>query len=197
MILKGNEIFILNSDGSKAIVASNSCTIEVAADVAEVSSPTTGAWKAYKVKRKSWKITLSHFVWSLQFPANLLKVGTQVQVKLSTGLPFDGMVENITPVDQMLIQPPTKIYWDADHYIFVGLKNDTYYKGWYGGTDYNTPKQNSTFTYAGEVFAYVVDYLISVGKIAGAGIVTQANIVANVNSLAKGQLTILGNGSIN
>lgn len=74
MVIKGNDILILNAAG-QALGAAVSGEIKVDADTEEISSAATGSWREYIVTRKKWQMSLKYIVTDKNHYQNLLMVG--------------------------------------------------------------------------------------------------------------------------
>lgn len=203
MILQGKDILVLKSDGTAVIGAAKSCQVEVTTETIEVSSPATGAWRTFITGRMGWSVSISHLVRSTDFPANLLGVGNQVQLRVTIGvtlgLPFDGFVDNVTVnQEQSLTRTPTAILWHQTLNKFVAEYNEQYYASWYNGSEYMNPNTDDMFhvTSTGRVYVYSASTLTAIGMFTGTGIITRSNISASVGTLATGSIKILGTGAI-
>lgn len=60
--IKANDLIVMYMvDGVwKAIAFATSCEIDVSADTIEISSPTTGRWKTYKKRKRTWRISTAY-----------------------------------------------------------------------------------------------------------------------------------------
>ena len=80
---KDMKVFI----GSSFIAGSTECSIEIGADIVEIASPSSGAWKEYKAKRKSWSVATSHLLSTANESTLLGLIGTTVTLALKE---YDG-----------------------------------------------------------------------------------------------------------
>ncbi len=64
-----------------AIAGTKSDEIQSDVELVEVSSPTSGDWKAYRPGRKEWAVTIGTLVLSEANTADLLKTGTMFQLQ--------------------------------------------------------------------------------------------------------------------
>ena len=80
MAINGNNILIYVDNSAVAGTRSNE--IQSGADVIEIASPDTGAWKAFIAGRKEWSLTSSWLVTSSADVKRLLQVGTTVTIRI-------------------------------------------------------------------------------------------------------------------
>ena len=84
-MIKGNNIIISRKEGNAwvPVAAQKSCTIDVDADIIEISSAATGVWRDFIAGRKSWSVDLSWLTPSgYQTRVNLLSVGEKYQIRV-------------------------------------------------------------------------------------------------------------------
>lgn len=193
MVLLGKDILILNGSGRAVMWAAKSCNINVQAETIEVSSPSSGSWRQFIVGRKEWSVDISHLVTAI---ANVLPmVGDTLTIHMKVdpdvAIPFDGFVNNVTIVEQSIIDP-AKIYWDTTRKRFVAYKSLKYYSNWPTRNEY---AGNGCYNYNDEVYTIYNGDLV-INRMTGSAIVTNAKLTASVGNLAQGSLQLKGNGPL-
>lgn len=86
MIL-GKDLIISALDGNnvyQTIAASNSCDIEVACDVKEISSPSSGVFRSFVAGRKSWTVRVNWMVYTTDtVKSKLTSVGSSFGLRMT------------------------------------------------------------------------------------------------------------------
>lgn len=86
MAIQGNDLLILNSNGSALIAGAKSCEIDMNCEVIETSSPTNGTARTYIAGRTDWSISVGYLITAPL--TDLTRVGgspVTVRVKLRDG----------------------------------------------------------------------------------------------------------------
>lgn len=78
MAINGNTIIVKRNGTAIAAVKSHEVTTQ--AELQEVASPTTGAWKNYITRRKEWSLNVNYLVAAVGNLTDLLQVGTQYTI---------------------------------------------------------------------------------------------------------------------
>ena len=197
MTIHGKDILILNATGTALIGATKSCEIDVEVDTEEVSSPLTGTWKTYRIKRKGWSTTISHLVTTLK--GTLLTVDNTVTLKATvsdnSGLPFDGFVNNPTVQQSGLTREPAYVYWDTTRLKFLAYYESNYYDSWSQDPGYQSPTDYMHYHYNNTSYVWHNNAL-SKDILTGTAIVRQGRITGSVGSIAQGRVRLLGTGPL-
>ena len=93
MIRHGKDLKITTASNGVLVALAKSCEINIDCDEIEVSSATSGKWKDFIPGRNSWTISVSYIVTAGGLAADILKVGTVVNLKVKdgdTGTPLVG-----------------------------------------------------------------------------------------------------------
>lgn len=77
MAILGNNIIVYN--GGTAFAATRTDEIQTGAEMIEIASSATGAWRSYLVGRKEWSFTTGFFVTQVQ---SLLNVGSTYNITI-------------------------------------------------------------------------------------------------------------------
>ena len=92
-IRKGKDIKITTASDGVLVALAKSCEISIDSDEIEVTSATSGTWKDFIPGRKSWSVNINYLVTAGGIAADVLKVGTVVNLKIKdgdTGTPLVG-----------------------------------------------------------------------------------------------------------
>lgn len=93
MIRHGRDLEIVTAADGVLVALAQSCEISVDCDDIEVASATDGEWRDFIAGRKSWAVTVGYLVTAGNVAADLMKVGTVVNLKVKdgdTGTPLTG-----------------------------------------------------------------------------------------------------------
>ena len=93
MIRHGRDLQITTADDGVLVALAQSCEISVDSDEIEVASSTNGGWRDFISGRKSWTVTVGYLVTAGNVATDLMKVGTEVNIKVKdgdTGTPLTG-----------------------------------------------------------------------------------------------------------
>lgn len=214
MKILGTNIVIATSDNTfaTAIAAAKSCTIDVKADITEVASPTTGAWKTYITKRKEWDVSIGNLVMAESYQNRLLYVGETVTLGIDVAQPgdthtFAGFYAG--SVTDYYTTNPSGIYFHPTLNQFVALGTDeVYYTSWIYEEDdttteaesyFTTPESNATYVDSSTLYRYMYagdEGLLRMYRYYGTAIVVQADISARRGSLASGTFRFKGSGEL-
>ena len=84
MATNGNNILIYATyNGStQAVAATRSLSVQVGAEMIEIASPDSGAWRAYLAGRKNWAINVGWLVSAISDIDKLLLAAQQVTIRI-------------------------------------------------------------------------------------------------------------------
>ena len=83
-MVNGNNILIYATyNGStQAVAATRSLSVQVGAEMIEIASPDSGAWRAYLAGRKNWAINVGWLVSAISDIDKLLLAAQQVTIRI-------------------------------------------------------------------------------------------------------------------
>ena len=211
MILQGRNL-IVSVDGT-AIAAAKSCALNIKADKDEVSSPTTGIWKTFIGKRKSWSVEANglFIAGAVDMASSLRNVmswpGTEFSLSLSllfqssqfSGvLYFNGFVHGVTVAQVGATSWPSFIYWDDQNMRFVGIVGLVYYTVWPNSDDYTYPSEGAYYYYDGDYYIYIALNLTKIPASLCSGLASCENvkIAGAIGNLAVYNVQFSGNGEL-
>lgn len=203
-IIHGRNI-IIKKDGTP-LAASKSCTIDITADMLEVSSPQRGSWKYYRKQRKGWRIDTNHLIMNVEQDA--LSVGTEVQLSVDVtsmdgaeGLPFEGFVHDVIVQQTSTTASGTVVYDDVTNRFVLKVRplSPRYYQHWQGDEQYVTPTSGAYFldTTTQTLYRWFDESLMpATTAMTGSAFVREFKCTATVGDLAQGSFSFLGNGPL-
>lgn len=200
-----NLIIALNG---RALASSKSCNIKVSAQVQKISSPTDGQWEKYVPVRKEWEISTDHLV--TDFVDDVKLVGGEYTLTCYPTetdypvLPFDGILEEATVLDQSYGSTPLGIYWIQSEACFAGKTGSPlmykYYRSWQGiDSRYINPSRDCAFLNSADGFLYrandLINDLVRI-QLEGNAICTSSVTTAAVLNIARGSFVFRGTGPL-
>lgn len=111
MAIKGNNILIYRN--GTAIAGATANEVTSGAELIEVGSTSSGQWKQYLAKRKSWTVSVSYLILADTGVRDLLNIGTSYTIKIrgrnsndSTGVSGTAILKSchITAIKGNLVQ---------------------------------------------------------------------------------------------
>lgn len=201
-----NLIIALNG---RALASSKSCNIKVSAQVQKISSPTDGQWEKYVTVRKEWEVSTDHLI--TDFVDDVKLVGGEYTLTCYPTetdypvLPFDGILEEETVLEQSLGSTPLGIYWVQSDACFAGKTGNPvagykYYRSWQGiDARYINLPHDCAFLNSADGFLYrandPANDLVRI-QLEGRAICTSCVTTAAVLNIARGSFVFRGTGPL-